>query len=85
MRTVIIVCSESVTSIGRYTFRDCSSLNYIKAFFTTNVNDPALPESPYLQEWTLRVSDSGTFVKNRNAFWTSGVVPYNWTVISTIP
>lgn len=65
------------TSTNSYAqmFRDCSSLNYIKAMFLTNTG---------LYAWVQNVSRTGTFVKNKDATWTdvggSGV-PSGWTII----
>ena len=58
-------------------FQGCSSLNYIKAMFTTT------PSSTYTSNWVNGVASSGTFVKNSAAQWdVSGVhgVPTGWTV-----
>jgi hypothetical protein len=58
-------------------FGGCSSLNYIKAMFTTT------PSSSYTIKWVNGVAASGTFVKNSAATWTTtGVngVPSGWTV-----
>lgn len=64
---------------GCYTnmFNGCSSLNYIKALFTTT------PMSTYTKNWVNGVAATGTFVKNKNATWTttgSDGVPTNWTI-----
>lgn len=58
-------------------FYGCTSLNYIKAMFTTT------PSTTYTQNWVQNVSATGTFVKNSAAQWNvSGVhgIPDNWTV-----
>jgi hypothetical protein len=58
-------------------FQDCSSLNYIKAMFTTQ------PSTSFTRNWVSGVSSSGTFVKNSAASWyLIGVhgVPSGWTV-----
>ena len=59
------------------TFYGCTSLNYIKAMFTTT------PSDNYTQNWVSGVAASGTFVKNSTAQWnvvgTNGV-PTGWTV-----
>ena len=58
-------------------FSNCRNLNYIKAMFTTT------PSDNYTYNWVSYVSDTGTFVKNSAATWTTtGVngVPSGWTV-----
>jgi hypothetical protein len=58
-------------------FRGCTSLNYIKAMFTTE------PSTNYTENWVNGVSATGTFVKNSTASWTTtGVngIPTGWTV-----
>ena len=58
-------------------FQNCSSLNYIKAMFTTT------PSTTYTNNWVNGVAATGTFVKNSAAQWdvtgTYGV-PSGWTV-----
>lgn len=58
-------------------FQDCSSLNYIKAMFLTT------PSTLYTEGWVIGVSETGTFVKNKDATWdVYGVngIPGGWTV-----
>ena len=58
-------------------FYGCSSLNYIKALFTTT------PATTYTGDWVSGVAATGTFVKNRKATWTTTgdyAVPTGWTV-----
>jgi hypothetical protein len=58
-------------------FKDCSSLNYIKAMFTTT------PSTTYTSNWVNNVASSGTFVKNSAAQWDvtgDNGIPTNWTV-----
>ena len=58
-------------------FYGCSSLNYIKAMFTTK------PDKFLTNNWVNGVAANGTFVKNSAATWTTtGVhgVPSGWTV-----
>ena len=58
-------------------FEGCTSLNYIKAMFTTN------PSTLYTEDWVEGVAESGTFVKNSAATWTTtddDVVPSGWTI-----
>jgi hypothetical protein len=58
-------------------FQGCTSLNYIKAMFTTT------PSTTYTNNWVQGVASTGTFVKNSAATWdvrgTSGI-PTGWTV-----
>lgn len=60
-------------------FRDCTSLNYVKALFTDE------PSESTTGDWLEGVSSTGTFVKNKNAKWDdrgdSGI-PYGWTVVT---
>ena len=57
-------------------FRNCKSLNYIKAMFTTK-------PSMYTDGWVYGVASTGTFVKSKDATWDvtgySGV-PSGWTI-----
>ena len=58
-------------------FKGCSSLNYIKAMFTTT------PSNTYTYDWVSGVASTGTFVKNSAANWdVTGVngIPSGWTV-----
>jgi len=58
-------------------FQGCTSLNYIKAMFTTT------PGYGNTRNWVASVASSGTFVKNSAATWmTTGVngIPSGWTV-----
>ena len=58
-------------------FEGCTSLNYIKAMFTTT------PSSSYTSNWVKNVAASGTFVKNSAATWNvTGIegIPEGWTV-----
>ena len=59
-------------------FMDCTSLNYIKCLATDiSAND-------CIYSFTYNVSNSGTFVKDANTTWPSGVsgIPSGWTVIN---
>lgn len=61
-----------------FMFSGCSKLKYIKAMFTTT------PGSSYTNSWVKNVPSGGTFVKNRNATWTTtgnNGVPTGWTVV----
>lgn len=58
-------------------FSGCSSLNYIKAMFTT------APNTSISHNWVYGVAPSGTFVKNSAAEWdVRGIhgIPNNWTI-----
>jgi hypothetical protein len=58
-------------------FNGCTSLNYIKAMFTTT------PSTSCTNYWVNNVASSGTFVKNSAATWNvEGVngIPTGWTV-----
>lgn len=62
-------------------FQDCTSLNYIKANFTTT------PSSTYTNNWVNNVAPTGTFVKNHNASWDvtgNNGVPTGWTVTNDL-
>ena len=66
-----------VTSCYQNMFDGCTSLNYIKAMFTTTSG------STYTQNWVSSVAATGTFVKNSAAQWdVTGVhgIPSGWTV-----
>ena len=58
-------------------FANCTSLNYVKALFTTT------PSDDYTRNWLSGVAATGTFVKSSSATWdvtgTNGV-PSGWTV-----
>ena len=58
-------------------FNNCTSLNYIKAMFTTT------PSNTYTRDWVYGVAANGTFTKNSAATWNvtgSNGVPSGWTV-----
>jgi hypothetical protein len=59
-------------------FNRCTSLNYIKAMFTT-----APSGWTYTGYWVNGVSATGTFVKNSEATWDetgANGIPSGWTV-----
>jgi hypothetical protein len=61
----------------QYMFDGCTSLNYIKAMFTTT------PSDDYTMFWVDGVAATGTFVKNAAAEWDvsgSHGIPNGWTV-----
>ena len=57
-------------------FSGCTSLNYIKCLATTAGDG-------YTTDWVQGVASTGTFVKNPNTTWVTGVngIPEGWTVI----
>jgi hypothetical protein len=60
-------------------FNGCTSLNYIKAMFTTT------PSATYTYNWVNGVASSGTFVKNSAAQWNvtgNDSIPTGWTVVT---
>lgn len=65
-----------------YMFRNCSSLNRVKALFTTT------PDSTFTNNWLSNVASTGTFIKNANATWTTtgaNGIPTGWTVETVTP
>lgn len=68
-----------VSNCYNYMFYMCSSLNYIKALFTTT------PSYSYTRYWLTGTASSGTFVKSKDATWTlvgDHGIPKNWTIIT---
>ena len=61
-------------------FMFCGNLNYIKANFTTK------PSTSYTKDWLYGVEETGTFVANTSATWTTSItrnestVPAGWTI-----
>jgi hypothetical protein len=59
-------------------FQNCTSLQYIKAMFTTT------PSTSHLSNWVNGVKSVGTFVKNAAAIWENtfgdSAIPTGWTV-----
>ena len=79
LTTAPVLPATTLTGNGCYVlmFNGCSNLNYIKAMFITT------PGTTYTNKWVSGVAQSGTFVKNSAAQWTTtGVngVPNGWTV-----
>lgn len=77
--TTLVYSSSGTKYYGCYgsMFYGCSSLNHIKAMFTTT------PGANYTADWVNGVAAEGTFIKNSKAAWTTtGVagVPSGWTV-----
>jgi hypothetical protein len=60
----------------RYMFSGCTSLNYIKCLISS-------PSTSYTENWTVGVSNKGTFVRKPNVEWPRGTsgVPYGWTIV----
>lgn len=68
-----------ITRCYDYMFYGCSKLNYINAAFITK------PTTDFTANWVYGVSNSGKFVKNRNAGWSvTGVngIPSGWTTVA---
>jgi len=61
-------------------FRNCSSLNYVKAMFYFKEGESTNTGNVY--NWLNGVSATGTFVKNSKATWnnTEWGIPSGWTV-----
>lgn len=62
-------------------FDGCSSLNYIKALFTTTPS----PSNTYTRNWVRGVAPTGTFVKSAAATWNvtgANGVPTGWTAMT---
>lgn len=62
-------------------FRECSSLEYIKALYTTNINTGSNSASTKI--WVRNVSPKGVFVKNADATWNivgDFGVPTGWEI-----
>lgn len=57
-------------------FMDCTNLTYVKCLATTNVNETNC------NNWLLRASNTGTFVKKSGISWSSNTsgIPSGWTV-----
>lgn len=62
-------------------FYGCSSLNYVKCLMT-NPYESGTSEPFSMGSWLSGVSQTGTFVKRRNIYWSTGVsgIPSGWTV-----
>lgn len=60
-------------------FIDCTSLSYIKCLATTGFSTYQCTQS-----WVKNVAGSGTFVKDANTTWSTGVnaIPTGWTVLN---
>ena len=72
-----LLATTLLTGCYNTMFYNCSSLNYIKALFTTT------PGYSYTSTWVSGVSATGTFVKSVDATWTNtgtSAVPTDWTI-----
>ena len=65
----------TVASCYASMFKNCSNLNYIKCMATTTSNTSS---------WVSGVAATGTFVKDDNTTWSTGVngIPSGWTVLN---
>lgn len=62
-------------------FRNCTSLQYIKAEFTTT------PSTNYTSNWVSGVASTGCFIKAKDATWTTkstSACPSSWTLITSV-
>ena len=68
---------ELVNDCYTLMFGNNSTLNYVKAMFTTNPS-----EDVYINNWLANVSSTGTFIKSKDATWTNtdAGIPEGWTV-----
>ena len=64
---------ELVPGCYKSMFKGCSSLNYVKAMFTSTSTTPR-------QNWLDGVAETGTFVRNSAATWNTSSLPSGWTV-----
>lgn len=65
-----------VSNCYAYMFRDCENLNYVKMLAINNTSDNTM-------RWLQGVSETGTFVKNKEATWDivgDDGVPSGWTI-----
>ena len=60
-----------------YMFHNCSRLSYIKCLATTGIN-----QNDSTTNWVSGVASTGTFVKNTNVTWPTGVngIPEKWNI-----
>jgi hypothetical protein len=62
-------------------FKGCTSLNYIKAMFTTTPSGSS--PNYYTGEWVSGVASTGTFIKADNATWNlvdNSGIPEGWNI-----
>lgn len=57
-------------------FNGCSSLSYVKCLISN-------PQEVHFPNWLRNVSPTGTFVRDYNATWSTGIngIPEGWTVL----
>lgn len=73
-KTLVTGCYEGM-------FHGCTSLQYIKAEFTTT------PSTTYTNNWVDGVASTGCFIKGKTATWTSKATyacPSGWTLITSV-
>lgn len=60
-------------------FNGCSSLSYVKCLISN-------PQEVHFSNWLRNVSPTGTFVRDYNATWSTGIngIPSGWTVKSEV-
>ena len=68
-----------------YMFKGCSLLTYIKCLGYTsgdNTGDNDKPMTEYAGAWVDGVSSTGTFIKNPNMIWPTGIsgIPDGWKI-----
>lgn len=74
--TPFLPASSVPSSAYYFLFRNCSKVNYIRCYATSRVLMATT-------NWVYGVSQTGTFVKKRDASWPTGNsgIPNGWTVI----
>lgn len=72
-----LLATTLVAECYGYMFTGCSSLSYIKCLATSGFNT-----SSCLQNWVNNVAASGSFIKDSNTTWSTGIsgIPTGWTV-----
>lgn len=65
-------------------FYSCSKLNYIKCLAKNVPAEGEWISTDYTGSWVNGVASTGTFVKNKDATWTTGEsgIPSGWTVVT---
>ena len=65
-------------------FYSCSKLNYIKCLAKNVPAEGEWISTDYTGSWVNGVASTGTFVKNKDATWTTGEsgIPTGWTVVT---
>lgn len=78
----VLPATTLINDCYSYMFDGCTNLNYIKMLATD------ISEADHMFKWVNGVSSTGTFVKNKNATWTTSAhlgpsgIPAGWTVIT---